>query len=134
MKSIKDEDVEKWLRVHGFKRGKPRNKKKRKGQKHRKHRKFRRALDPFFSTQEWKTIRYKVLVRDKATCQCCGRAAKDGFVMNVDHIKPRRKYPELALDMSNLQTLCSSCNQGKLEWDMTNWTDPLVREWREKIG
>ena len=41
--------------------------------------------------------------------------------MNVDHIKPRKKYPELALDKSNLQVLCEECNHGKGNWDETDW-------------
>jgi 5-methylcytosine-specific restriction endonuclease McrA len=42
-------------------------------------------------------------------------------VINVDHIKPRRKYPELALTESNLQVLCGTCNHGKGSWDETDW-------------
>jgi 5-methylcytosine-specific restriction endonuclease McrA len=129
-----DTNTDRWLAKQMKKlSGKPKKEKKRK-KRREKNRRAKRKLDPFFSTQEWKTIRYKVLVRDNATCQCCARSAKEGFVMNVDHIKPRRKYPHLALEITNLQTLCASCNQGKLEWDMTNWTDPLTAAWREKIA
>ena len=41
--------------------------------------------------------------------------------MNVDHIKPRRLYPGLALEKSNLQVLCADCNHGKGNWDQTDW-------------
>ena len=41
--------------------------------------------------------------------------------MNVDHIKPRKLFPNLALDSSNLQVLCEVCNHGKGNWDMTDW-------------
>ena len=41
--------------------------------------------------------------------------------MNVDHIKPRKKFPELALVEDNLQVLCGACNHGKGNWDQTNW-------------
>jgi 5-methylcytosine-specific restriction endonuclease McrA len=56
-----------------------------------------------------------------ARCQCCGASPATGAVMNVDHIKPRRIYPELALEVTNLQVLCGDCNHGKGNWDMTDW-------------
>lgn len=101
-------------------RGKPwLSKKKRNKLKKKKNRE--RKLDKFFYTQEWKEIRYKILKRDNGRCQLCGRSSHDGVIMNVDHIKPRRKYPSLAMDMTNLQTLCSSCNWGKGGRDETSW-------------
>lgn len=54
-------------------------------------------------------------------CQCCGATPATGAVMNVDHIKPRKIFPELALDPDNLQILCDECNHGKGNWDMTDW-------------
>jgi 5-methylcytosine-specific restriction endonuclease McrA len=54
-------------------------------------------------------------------CQCCGATPADGVKMNVDHIKPRKLFPQLALDISNLQVLCEVCNHGKGNWDMTDW-------------
>lgn len=41
--------------------------------------------------------------------------------MNVDHIKPRRLFPWLALELKNLQVLCHDCNHGKGNWDQTDW-------------
>lgn len=38
----------------------------------------------------------------------------------LDHIKPRRLFPELALVVENLQVLCGDCNEGKGNWDMTD--------------
>jgi 5-methylcytosine-specific restriction endonuclease McrA len=43
----------------------------------------------------------------------CGCTPKDPTKTNVDHIKPRRRYPELALEFSNLQILCNRCNKQK---------------------
>lgn len=75
----------------------------------------------FLNTWEWKTIRYEVLVEQGAKCKCCGATAKEGITINVDHIKPRKTHPKLALYKNNLQVLCSDCNMGKGNWDSTDW-------------
>lgn len=51
----------------------------------------------------------------------CNRGRKDGVQMHVDHIKPRAKFPELALVLDNLQVLCRDCNLGKRHLDETDW-------------
>ena len=56
-------------------------------------------------------LRYKILVRDKNTCQCCGAKASDGIQLHIDHIKPVSKGG--TNDFENLQTLCRDCNLGK---------------------
>jgi 5-methylcytosine-specific restriction endonuclease McrA len=33
--------------------------------------------------------------------------------MHIDHIKPKSKFPDLALTEENLQILCRDCNLGK---------------------
>ena len=54
----------------------------------------------------------------------------DGIKLNVDHIKPRKKYPKLALDVDNLQVLCNECNHGKGNRDDTDWRgDSFVRDY-----
>ena len=77
--------------------------------------------DPFLQSREWRTVRMRALERDGAKCACCGATAANGAVMNVDHIKPRRLFPGLALTLSNLQILCHACNHGKGNWDETDW-------------
>lgn len=81
------------------------------------------ATDAFLESYEWRRVRMVVLKRDGAICACCGATRADGVVMNVDHIKPRRLFPSLALDPNNLQVLCGPCNHGKGNWDMTDWRD-----------
>lgn len=83
--------------------------------------------DEFLSSYEWRRLRMDVLVEHGARCQCCGQSAKDGIVIHVDHIKPRRLFPELALDRSNLQVLCEVCNHGKGNWDQTDWRPEPVK-------
>lgn len=71
--------------------------------------------DGFYSSWEWKQVRYEALAKFAHRCQCCGWQPGDterGYLV-VDHIKPRRKFPELALDVNNTQILCNDCNMGK---------------------
>lgn len=78
--------------------------------------------DQFLQSYEWRKLRMVVLTKRGNKCECCGAdPKKDGIVINVDHIKPRRKYPELALSEDNLQVLCDVCNHGKGNWDETDW-------------
>lgn len=77
--------------------------------------------DPFLDCAEWRSVRMMVLERDGAKCACCGATAETGAVMNVDHIKPRRRYPQLALTLSNLQVLCDACNHGKGNRSERDW-------------
>lgn len=83
-------------------------------------------IDAFYSTKEWRQVRYLALKQCGARCQCCGASAADGARLNVDHIKPRGRYPELALCLSNLQVLCGACNHGKGGWDETDWREPYL--------
>lgn len=78
------------------------------------------TLDSFLNTFEWKAIRKMALNLYGSRCQCCGASPSTGAVMNVDHIKSRKFYPHLALDINNLQVLCGDCNEGKGNWDMTD--------------
>ncbi|UKJ82890.1 HNH endonuclease [Priestia megaterium] len=67
----------------------------------------------FYKSKEWKELRLKVLERDNYECRKCREL---GYVtlensdkhksLDVDHIKEIYTNPELALDPSNLQTLC----------------------------
>lgn len=77
--------------------------------------------DKFLESYEWRVVRMKALKLHGARCQCCGQSPKDGIVLNVDHIKPRKTHPELALSVENLQVLCHECNHGKGNWDDTDW-------------
>ena len=79
--------------------------------------------DPFLLSREWKVLRMRALERGDGKCNCCGRTAHAGAVLNVDHIKPRTRYPELALTLDNLQVLCATCNAGKGNQFETDWRD-----------
>jgi len=67
-------------------------------------------MDNFYTSREWKSLRYKFLRKYESKCMLCLSREKS---LHVDHIKPRSKYPKLELDINNLQILCSDCNMGK---------------------
>lgn len=67
----------------------------------------------FLQSYEWRQLRFLALQKYGRRCQCCGASPESGAVMHVDHVKPRRKFPALALDINNLQVLCEDCNHGK---------------------
>ena len=75
----------------------------------------------FFTSKSWKELRKKVIDTYGERCQKCGYKKENGARINVDHIKPRLLYPELALDFYNLQVLCSCCNKDKGNDFQTDW-------------
>lgn len=80
----------------------------------------------FYSSAPWRFVRYQVLREAKGCCQCCGKRASFESPLHVDHIKSRHRYPELSLDVKNLQVLCEDCNFGKGVDDETDWRDGKI--------
>lgn len=68
----------------------------------------------FYNSKAWETCRHIRLKRDFYLCQECLRQNKITVYDVVHHIKPYKDYPELALDVDNLISLCHSCH-GKAE-------------------
>lgn len=81
------------------------------------HRAWVKTADFLFS-YEWRKLRMEVIKHYGAICMCCRSETNP---IHVDHIKPRKKRPDLALDFDNLQILCDECNHGKGNWDETDW-------------
>lgn len=75
----------------------------------------------FYDSEAWRSLRYQILRRDGGRCVLCGVTAADGATLHVDHIKPRSLFPELELEITNLQVLCSDCNLGKSNTDQIDW-------------
>jgi hypothetical protein len=77
----------------------------------------------FLLTDEWRDLRKSVVSHYGTRCMCCKRdpTPGNGLYVNVDHIKPRKTHPQLALLFDNLQVLCNICNKGKGNWDTTDW-------------
>lgn len=61
-------------------------------------------------SQVTKSLRYDVLSKANFKCQSCGVSASNA-VLVIDHIKP--VHTGGTSDISNLQALCTDCNQGK---------------------
>ena len=68
-----------------------------------------RAL--FYASQAWRILREQALERDHYECVWCreeGKVTTEN--LEVDHIKELEFYPEFALDIDNLRTLCKECH------------------------
>ena len=76
-------------------------------------------FDPFLKA--WPSLRLSILKKHGSRCMCCGATPYDGVRIDVDHIKPRGRYPELELDPSNLQILCKPCHMAKGPHDETDF-------------
>jgi hypothetical protein len=84
----------------------------------------------FYSSQKWRRLRYEVMRehigKNGRTCAACH--AKNIDEVHVDHIRPRSKFPELALEKSNMQILCKSCNLGKSNYFNDGWNKGQLSE------
>ncbi|WLR53780.1 HNH endonuclease [Mesobacillus subterraneus] len=65
------------------------------------------------TTTKWRKFRKRIIERDGGYCQRC--LIKFNMVvtsnLQVHHIKPRIKFPDLTFVESNCVTLCALCNQ-----------------------
>jgi len=73
--------------------------------------------EQFYSSPEWAIIRKQVIDEEGYICALCGKKIRKQGDITVDHIKPRSKYPDLALERQNLQVLCRKCNSSKRDED-----------------
>lgn len=74
--------------------------------------KIKRGKSParlFVDSKEWKQLREKARHLLPPVCVRC----ESVYDLQVDHIFPKSKYPDLALKLSNLQILCRKCNFAK---------------------
>jgi|SRR5690625_552824 len=69
----------------------------------------------FYLSNEWRGkngMRQQALERDNHECVWCREAGyvTTDAILEVDHIEPIDKRPDLALELSNTRTLCKSCH------------------------
>lgn len=114
-------------------------------------------LIKFYQSRAWRTLRLKALKRDNYECQECKR---QGLVystpvdargvalpsddkkennknnnrksLHVHHKKEVKDYPELALVLDNLETLCQQCHNGMHDRlkDYNKKKQPFINEER----
>lgn len=65
-----------------------------------------KRADPFYLSPNWRKTRLRILERDNYRCVKCGADVFGKGQARVDHVKPRSTHPHLALEPSNLRTLC----------------------------
>ena len=80
----------------------------------------------FIQSPEWKALRLEAIKKYGSVCCKCGRKPSRRYPVNIDHIKPRKYYPELALDINNLQPLCPPCNKKKGNKPPTDYRSPCI--------
>lgn len=60
------------------------------------------------TSPEMALIKRRIKMRDDNKCQVCGEEDKP---LEVHHIFPQSKYPEMTGNTANLITLCQSCHR-----------------------
>jgi 5-methylcytosine-specific restriction endonuclease McrA len=92
---------------------------------------YQRHSAKVISDRRWPALRLAAKRRDGFQCVKCGAAGR----LEVDHIKSVRDAPELAFDLSNLQTLCTPCHSAKtkLEVGFGHEVDPKRAAWRNLV-
>lgn len=68
-----------------------------------------KRVRPEITPSEWNKLKKLIFEKYGKVCLKCGSTEH----ISLDHIKPYSIYPELAVDLDNLQPLCRSCNSSK---------------------
>lgn len=65
----------------------------------------------WYGKGSWKRARMQALNRDHWLCQECLRQGRVRTAKEVHHLKPLELYPELGLELDNLESLCRECHE-----------------------
>lgn len=63
----------------------------------------------FYQSAAWRKLRAEKLAIDPL-CEHCRRRGRFVQAKHVHHVKPRAEFPELALDLANLESACPPCH------------------------
>ena len=75
--------------------------------------------EDFYKSKRWWWCKNIIKSSNEIKCLKCGSRNN----MHVDHVKPKSKFPELALDVYNLQLLCEVCNIEKSNINEIDYRD-----------
>jgi 5-methylcytosine-specific restriction endonuclease McrA len=93
--------------------------------------KYDRHSAAVIRSPRWKAVRLLAKRRDGFKCVKCNATGQ----LEVDHIKPVRAAPELAFELSNLQTLCKPCHSAKTKLEVGFAPiDPARAAWRDLLA
>lgn len=74
-----------------------------------------------YFSEDFRRLRHEVFLRDGEVCVCCGATPGRETYLTIDHIKPVSKFPDLSMDIDNLQVLCWPCNKEKSNKHYTDY-------------
>lgn len=72
----------------------------------------------FLNSAAWRRVR-ALKLRDNPLCERCQRNGRLEPATHVHHVKERSIHPELALELSNLESLCTSCHSSHHGYNST---------------
>jgi 5-methylcytosine-specific restriction enzyme A len=72
----------------------------------------RLADNRFYASTRWRKLRLTFL-DTYPLCDECLKVGRTEPAIDVHHVLDRRRYPGLAFEWSNLQSLCKSCHNAK---------------------
>lgn len=73
-------------------------------------RRYKTNYNRFYHSREWKELREEALERDHYLCVECKKRGIITPANTVHHIKPLRLDQTRALQLSNLETVCTACH------------------------
>ena len=87
-------------------------------------------MSTFHTSPAWKAARLAAKRRDGWRCVRC----RSRVGLEVDHIEPRERRPDLALTLDNLQTLCRECHIDKTRADKGVTVSPQRQAWADAVN
>lgn len=76
-----------------------------------------RAADrAWYNAKRWRDFRaYALSLPENALCRGCKAQGIITPSTQLDHVKPRKEFPELAYELSNVQGMCGKCHRAKTQ-------------------